>query len=102
MAVVDILGTPSGLASLYLQFTQNTGAGGQSYDNFCLYAPAAANYVGVDKAMRLTLRTRPHLIRANVGSGGFAQLSVRALSAGSGSCQFVVRQMALKRRDSDY
>lgn len=102
VAVVDILGTPSGLASLYLQFTQNTGAGGQSLDNFCLYAPAAANYVGVDKAMRLTLRTRPHLIRANAGSGGYAQLSVRALSAGSGSCQFVVRQMALKRRDSDY
>ncbi|WP_430637369.1 hypothetical protein [Sphingomonas hankookensis] len=102
VAVVDILGTPSGLASLFLQFTQNTGTGGQGYDNFCLYGPAAANYVAVDRAMRLTLRTRPHQMRAAVGSGAYAQLSVRALSAGAGSCQFVVRQMALKRRDSDY
>ncbi len=102
VAVVDILGTPSGLAALFLQFTQNTGAGGQGYDTFCLYGPALANYVSIDKPMRLTLRTRPHVMRAAVGSGPYAQLSVRALSGGAGGCQFVVRQMALKRRETEF
>lgn len=102
VAVIDVQGTPTGLAALMLQFVQSTGAGGSVTEAYSLYGPVGAGQVGIDRAARLTLQTRPFVLQGAVGSGGYVQLSVRAVAAGTGAAKFVVRQMALKRRDGGY
>lgn len=103
VAVIDVLGTPTGLAALMLQLVQSTAAsGGQSFDNYSMYGPVGTGQLGVDRAVRFTMKTRPFVLLPAVGSGAYTQLSVRAVTAGAGGCKFVVRQMALKRRDAGY
>lgn len=103
VAVIDVLGTPSNLAALMLQLVQSTAAsGGQSFDNFSMYGPVGTGQLGVDRAVRFTMQTRPYTLLPAVGAGAYVQLSVRAITGGSGGAKFVVRQMALKRRDAGY
>lgn len=91
-----------GLAALMLQMVQSTGAGGTVIEGYSLYGPVGAGQMGVDRALRMTLQTRPFQLLAAVGAGAYAQLSVRAVTAGAGSAKYVVRQMSLRRRDREY
>ncbi|MEH3041682.1 MAG: GDSL-type esterase/lipase family protein [Sphingomonas paucimobilis] len=102
VAVVDVVGNPTGLAALMLQFAQSTGAGGAVVEGYSLYGPVGSGQSGIDRPVRLTLQMRPFVLQPAVGSGPYLQLSVRAVAGGTGAAKIVVRQMALKRRDAAY
>lgn len=102
VAVVEVVGNPTGLAALMLQFAQSTGAGGSVSEGYSLYGPVGAGQIGIDRPARLTMQTRPFVLQPVVGNGPYLQLSLRAVTAGTGGAKFVVRQMALKRRDAAY
>jgi hypothetical protein len=102
-AEVQVTGTPAILGALWLQLTNNTGSGGASYDNMDMIATTTTNFNGPDKAIAsLTLKTRPFTILPTVGAGQYLQLSVRAQATGAGSCQFIVKQCGVRRRDAGY
>lgn len=94
-------GVPTGLGALWLQLTNNTGSGGQSYDNMDLIATTTAGFLGPDKAVpSLFLKTRPFTIQPTLGASPYLQLSVRAQASGAGNSRIVVKQCGVRRRDA--
>ncbi|MDR6146124.1 lysophospholipase L1-like esterase [Sphingomonas sp. SORGH_AS870] len=86
------------LAAIWLQSGAVAGTGSQ-VDCFDLFG--VANEVGMDEPGVLTLRTRPFTVAAPItNSYPYIACSIRAVGAGSGSCTFRIRQIALKRRMS--
>lgn len=97
VAQIDYLGTPTGLAGVFLQLQHNTGAGGASYDSMDLFSPNSTGYVAPAHAMTLTLRTKGYAVPPTVGAGAYQSISVRAVASGAGNARIMVRQIGVRR-----
>lgn len=95
VAQVEII-EATNLAALWLQCGAVAGSGSQ-IDTFDLFG--VSGEVGIDEPGVLTLRTRPFTLMAPIATANpYIACSIRSIAAGSGSCTFRVRQIALKRR----
>lgn len=98
-ALVEIVGTPQGLAALQLELTGATaGAGGGNFGSLDMSGPATAVDQGPNEPALLTLRTRPVILPAATGAFPYMIANVRALAFAAGQVTMIVRQVGVRRR----
>lgn len=103
VAQVEITGTPTGLASIYLSLLANKGGGDASpTSSFDMFAANASVDYGINEACTLTLATRPFALPAPTGTFPFLTAEIRAVARAAGSVNFSVRQFGIFRRDTVY